>query len=74
MTELKPCKKCGGMPEFRKDYIETAWGDKAFVCVRCHDCLDRTSRYMVVEDSDQEEILKIVSDLWNRGRVGDGNS
>ncbi len=67
MSDLKPCKKCGGLPEFRKEYIETAFGDRPFFGVRCHDCLSRTSRYMVVEDGDEKEILEIVTDLWNRG-------
>ena len=32
MAELKPCPRCGGMPEFRKEYIETAFGiDMPFV-------------------------------------------
>ena len=72
MAELKPCKRCGGMPEFRKEYIETAFGDKPFLYVRCHKCLDRTSRYMVVENCTEKDVLQIVTDLWNRGCVADG--
>ena len=72
MAELKPCQRCGGMPEFRKEYIETAFGDKHFLCVRCHNCLARTSRYMVIENCIEEDVQKIVTDLWNRGCIADG--
>lgn len=71
MAELKPCPLCGGVAEFRKEYIKTASGDRPFVCVRCHDCLSRTSLYGTSEDNMDEE-LGIVTVLWNRGCVADG--
>lgn len=71
MAELKPCKRCGGSPELNKEYRETEFGDKPFLCVRCHDCLSRTSLYMFGEDS-ENETTEIVTDLWNRGCVSDG--
>ena len=69
MAELKPCPFCGGTAEFRKEYRETAFGDKPFFGVRCHDCLSRTSLYMVDNDIDEETIQR-VTDLWNRGCIG----
>ena len=68
MAELKPCKYCGGTPEFDKFYVETAFGDRPFVCFRCTKCHKRTTACMCLEENGMEEkYRKDLSDLWNRG-------
>ena len=65
MTELKLCPFCGGAPEFRKEYIETAFGDKPVFGMQCHDCRARTSFYMADEMIDKETTERLAS-LWNK--------
>ena len=69
MADLKPCKRCGGKPEHYNEYIETAFGDRPCIAIRCTKCKARTSRYMCADPSDRS-IIEIVEDLWNRGRIG----
>lgn len=68
MAELKPCKKCGGLPEFDKFYDETAFGDRPFLCVRCGKCHTRTTAFMCTDTiGHEEEYREKLADLWNRG-------
>lgn len=68
MFELKPCKYCGGTPQFDKFYSETAFGDRPFVCFRCTGCHKRTSAYMCIEKNGREnEYHEELAVLWNKG-------
>jgi hypothetical protein len=67
MAKLKPCPFCDGEAEFITEYIETAFGDRKCVAIRCAGCKKRTSLYMGQGDPDT---IKIIVDLWNRGRIG----
>jgi hypothetical protein len=66
MSELKPCKYCGGTPQFDKFYYETAFGDRPFVCFRCTKCHKRTSASMCHEGR-ENEYREELAVLWNRG-------
>ena len=68
MSELKPCKYCGGLPDFDKFYHETAFGDRQFLCVRCGKCHSRTTAVMCTDTiGREEEYREELAVLWNRG-------
>ena len=67
MAELKPCQKCGGKPEFITEHIETEFGVRRCVAIRCTGCKARTSLYMWQGDPG---IIETIADLWNRGCIG----
>ena len=73
MAELKPCPFCGGEAEFITEHIETEFGDRRCVAIRCSGCKKRTSLYMW---QGAPGIIETIVDLWNRGCIGgaeDGN-
>lgn len=71
MTDLIPCKYCGGQAEVYKDWIDTAFGDRPVIGYRCEKCHARTSLYMTnIDGTEDEEMLEHTKDLWNRGRIG----
>ena len=66
MPKLKPCKYCGGTPEFDKFYVETAFGDRPCVCFRCTKCHKRTAA-SVCSRGNGKSYIEYLADLWNRG-------
>lgn len=67
MAELKPCQRCGGKPEYYTEFVETAFGDRKGVAVRCTDCKARTYLYLYEDIGD---VVQSIENLWNQGCIG----
>ena len=67
MVELKPCKLCGGSLERYVGYIDTIFGDRECVGIRCSSCHASTSRYMAEEVD--KHIIEQIEDLWESGCI-----
>ena len=66
--KLNNCCRCGGKGQLHTEYIETASGYKQFLGLCCSGCNARTTLYMC-DNKDDPDVLNILKDLWNRGRV-----
>ena len=68
MAKLKPCKLCGGPPERYAECVETAFGDRQCVGIRCSSCHASTKRYIAGEVD--KHIIEQIEDLWESGCIG----